>query len=322
VDDTAIEITVGTRLMPATNDDKPVFGTPLPTFAPAPVASAPAAPGGANAVKAGKAATGANTNNDAANKDSAKNTVESKTSGTGPTSGTEPTSGTGPTTTPPTPPAPPVPPPAPNQGPRTRRRAPANTIFGQPAVPTAEAEQFALPNSEVLLKTNRGDPLVRRVYDGVQPFDAGYSPQRRSQVIVVTNGSFLLNMGLVNREHRKLAARLVEICGPPGNVAFLESGPTGLAVLDKEPQNTMPSGLGLFTVYPLNILLLHLIGVGLLFCFTAWPIFGRAKRLPAVSVSDFGAHVEAVGELLEQTRDRKTARLILENYQKVTKETR
>jgi hypothetical protein len=70
------------------------------------------------------------------------------------------------------------------------------------------------------------------------------------------------------------------------------------------------------------VLLLHLIGVGLLFCFTAWPIFGRAKRLPTESVSDFGAHIEAVGDLLERTRDRKTARQILENYQKTTKETR
>lgn len=209
-----------------------------------------------------------------------------------------------------------------NQGPKPRRLSATPVPFGTVPVGNAALERLSIPNSDVLLETDRGDPLVRRVYDGPAPFETASPAPRRSQVIVVTNGAFLLNLGLVNREHRKLAARLVEACGPPGNVAFLESGPTGLAVLDKEPDNTMPSGLGLFTIYPLNVLLLHLIGVGLLFCFTAWPIFGRAKRLPTESVSDFGAHIEAVGDLLERTRDRKTARQILENYQKTTKETR
>ncbi|MFM7072542.1 MAG: hypothetical protein ACKO38_12200 [Planctomycetota bacterium] len=275
VDASALDISVGTRLVAATNDSVPVAGTPLPVFT---MATSPP--------------TKATTPN-----------VPPANPGTA--------GGTGA----------PAPPKA-GKNTKVKKLAASPLPFSVAPVGNAEQESRPVPNSEVLLETDRGDPLVRRVYDGPAPYTSTPPATRRSQVIVVTNGAFLLNMGLVNHEHRKLAARLVEACGPPGNVAFLESGPTGLAVLDKEPENTMPSGMGLFTIYPLNVLLLHLIGVGLLFCFTVWPIFGRAKRLPAVSVSDFGAHVEAVGDLLEQTHDKKTARLILENYQKTTKETR
>lgn len=322
IDDGAIEISVGTRLLAAESGDQPVVGQPTPTFTPLwlPVEKATNAAGSkqgdattADSPETAKTSSGSKSSEASTPSAPATPTGGANAPGAGqsPKSATTPTAGTPPPTG--TPPAPRT---------RGRRRAGPNTLFG-PAQPVqAEPERRPIPNSETLLETDRGDPLVRRVYDGVRPFVNPSVEGRRSQVIVVTNGAFLLNMGLVNREHRKLAARLVAECGPPGNVAFLESGPTGLAVLDKEPQNTMPSGMGLFTIYPLNILLLHLIGFGLLFCFTAWPIFGRAKRLPTTTVSDFGAHVEAFGELLERTRDRKTARLIFENYQKLSKETR
>ncbi len=316
IDDRAIEISVGTRLVAAETGDAPVVGQPAPTFTPL------SQPGkkAANAVGSKQGdVTSADSPDAAKSSRGPKASEASNPPDPATPKGGEDVPGAAPApksaATPPaaTPPAP---------GTRGRRRAGPTTLFGPAQPARAEPERWSIPNSETLLESDRGDPLVRRVYDGVQPFDNKYLASRRSQVIVVTNGAFLLNLGLVNREHRKLAARLVAECGPPGNVAFLESGPTGLAVLDKEPQNTMPSGMGLFTIYPLNILLLHLIGFGLLFCFTAWPIFGRAKRLPTATVSDFGAHVEAVGELLERTRDRKTARLIFENYQKLTKETR
>ncbi len=346
VDPTAMDISVGTRLVAATNDDIPQVGAPLPTFAPSNArattvaASAGAngtgkADGNRNANRSGKANAEANSTDkedSAPDQDSSK-TVPTKSPPDNPPdnppasqpakSARKPAQKPSQTGSSASTPATPSPPPTgANQGRRARRLTATPITFGSFPVETATVETLPVPNSEVLLETDRGEPLVRRVYDGAPPFETSNATPRRSQILVVTNGSFLLNMGLVNREHRKLAARLVEACGPPGNVGFLESGPTGLQVLDKEPQNTMPSGMGLFTIYPLNILILHLIGVGLLFCFTSWPIFGRAKHLPTVSVADFGAHIEAVGDLLERTGDRKTARQMLENYQKMTKETR
>jgi hypothetical protein len=123
-----------------------------------------------------------------------------------------------------------------------------------------------------------------------------------SQVIVVANGSFLLNEPLVNREHRALAGKLVAAVGPPGKrIVFLESGPGG-------PPIDPPLGpMGLWRMlgaWPLNVILLHLAAVGIIFCFARWPIFGRPKVPPVETISDFGNHIDAVGQLMRRTRNR------------------
>lgn len=133
------------------------------------------------------------------------------------------------------------------------------------------------------------------------------------QIIVVTNGSFVLNYPLVNHEHRKLAARLVSEA-EPGDVAFLESGEDGPEILDKEPETSIPSGLELIKIWPLNVILLHLTMLGIVYCIARWPIFGRPKELPSDSTADFGKHITALGELLHRTKDSAYARARLQHY--------
>jgi hypothetical protein len=124
------------------------------------------------------------------------------------------------------------------------------------------------------------------------------------QLIAVANGSFLLNMPLVNHEHRKLAGKLIKAVGSPGRVVFLESGPGGPPI---DPAAEAVTFWQLFGGWPLNVILLHLAVLGIIFCFARWPIFGRPQTPPAELVSDFGKHVEAVGELLHRTHDRNFA---------------
>lgn len=137
------------------------------------------------------------------------------------------------------------------------------------------------------------------------------------QIIVVANGSFLLNLPLVNHEHRKLAGRLLAACGPPGRACFLESGPGRLAISDSDAQ--LPLMLRAFTVWPVNAILLHLTMLGILFCFCVFPIFGRARQLPPDSTADFGKHVSAVGDLLERGHDAAYAQQRVQQYQDLTR---
>ena len=161
-----------------------------------------------------------------------------------------------------------------------------------------------LPNFRPLLQSGE-DVLVSEITE---------KRWGESKLIVVTNGSFLLNMPLVNREHRKLAGQLIAACGAPGKATFLESSRYGLQILDKEPDHHTPSGLELFTVWPLNAIILHLIALGVFYCFVRYPIFGRARTLPPEATSDFGKHLQALGELLEKTGDREYARERLNYY--------
>jgi hypothetical protein len=140
--------------------------------------------------------------------------------------------------------------------------------------------------------SSEGDMLV-----SVEPFD-------ESQAIVVANGSFLLNLPLVNHEHRKLAGKLIDAVGEPGQtVVFLESYAGGPSVREEDPESGIPTGLAIFNIWPTSWILLHLAIAGIMFCFSRWPIFGRPQDPRPASASDFGRHVEALGELFERTGD-------------------
>lgn len=140
-----------------------------------------------------------------------------------------------------------------------------------------------------------------------------------SRAFFVVNGSFLLNLPLVNREHRKLAGRLVDSVGDDRYVVFLE--PTGdmPEILDKDPKAETP-GLGkILARPPLNSIVFHAILLGLIFAFVRLPIFGVPRTLATTALSDFGRHVTALGELLMLTRDRQYAVSRVLHYQQMTR---
>ena len=160
--------------------------------------------------------------------------------------------------------------------------------------------------AEVLLRSGR-DPLVSR-----RPYD-------ESQLIVVANGAFLLNLPLVNHEHRKLASKLIDAIGSPRKtVVFLESYAGGPPIRDKDPTAEGVNGWEVFNRWPTNWILLQLAAVGIIFCFSRWPIFGRAKKTETENNSDFARHVDALADLLKRSRDRAYAMERILNYRQRT----
>jgi hypothetical protein len=176
----------------------------------------------------------------------------------------------------------------------------------QPAEASEEkADYFQRVEADALLTSDCGlvvGRVSRPIWDG-------------GQVIVVANGSFLLNLPLVNHEHRKLAGRLIQECGPRGQtVVFLESGPGGVSISDRDTE--MHHLVRAFTQWPVNGILFHLTMLGIVYCVFAFPIFGRPRELVSDSPSDFGKHIDALGGLLERTADLAYARARLAHYQK------
>lgn len=184
-----------------------------------------------------------------------------------------------------------------------------------PAAPDSAAESSPVIASHLdftpLLTTDRGDVLAMRVEERESRYPE--PPWNDGQLIVVANGSFLLNVALANHENRKLAAHLIAECGEPKRAVFLESSSSGLPVFGEEPDEK-PNGFELFRVWPLNVLLSHLVVLGILYCVAMFPIFGRPKQLPREAVSDFGKHITALGEMLEKSRNATYARQLLANY--------
>lgn len=151
------------------------------------------------------------------------------------------------------------------------------------------ARLLPAPGAEVWLNSD-GDALVTQ------------EDTEFGQRIVVANGSFLLNLPLVNHEHRKLAARLLDEVGTGRAVVFLESGSGGPAIREKDPDED-GIGLQLFGRAPFNWLLLHLAILGAVYGFWRFPIFGVPRQRESADLTDFGRHIEAVGQLMERSGD-------------------
>ena len=177
--------------------------------------------------------------------------------------------------------------------------------------PPAAAPSPTAPLATLLL-SSEGDALVTKLTD-LQWADG--------QAIIVTNGSFLLNYPLVNHEHRKLAAKLVAECGSAGDVIFLDPKRGGPAVLDQDPEGVddQATALQLLQIWPLNVILIHAIILGIILCLALSPIFGRPKELPLESPADFGKHITALGQLFARTKDRVYAQTRLLQYQQQAK---
>ena len=164
-------------------------------------------------------------------------------------------------------------------------------------------------DAEVLLDSNGETVVSRQSFTDPQGWTGG-----DSQLIVVSNGSFLLNLPLLNHEHRKLAGKLIAESGQPGRTVFLESSAGGPQIRAEDPTNAPPTGLEIFNIWPMSFILLHIAAVGIVFCAARYPIFGTPRDPPAASRSDFGRHIRALGELLQMTRDRAYATARLKHY--------
>jgi hypothetical protein len=185
----------------------------------------------------------------------------------------------------------------------TKTQIPLRGRLDVPVEADAAGKGEPLPAEMKPLLVGDGQPLAFRTTD------FGWSD---SQLIVVANGAFLLNYPLVNREHRKLAGRLIDECQSGRNVVFLESGPGGPEVLDKEAPTT--GGLAMLRIWPLNAIVIHLTVFGIVYCLARWPVFGRPKEIPGENPADFSRHVTALGQLLARTKNLAYAQSRLAHY--------
>lgn len=145
-----------------------------------------------------------------------------------------------------------------------------------------------------------GAPLVTRVT---------HPAWEDGAVVVVTNGSFLLNLPLVNHEHRKLAGHLIDECGnAPAKVAFWRGDNFAPA------SASQINDWSVLTTWPLNFILLHLAVLGIVYVLWRFPIFGPAKDIPPAATSDFAKHIDALGELMAGACDAGYARAKLQAY--------
>lgn len=135
-----------------------------------------------------------------------------------------------------------------------------------------------------------------------------------SQAIVVVGPSILTNIALTQPAAREIAWRIIDAAGPAGQVAFITSGPEGLSVRRRGEEAEGPSGMELLTVWPLNVITMHAAAAGIVALLALMPIFGRPRRLPQPSQTDFARHAIALGDLMVKGGDVQYARNQISEY--------
>lgn len=175
-----------------------------------------------------------------------------------------------------------------------------------------QAEVARAARSEMLLATTDGEALLFRLTD---------SRFAGSQIVIVNNGAPFLNGSLVDPIPQAIGERIVSHCLPAERVALIAYDEFGLLISDVPEQDAAAAGLEMLTVWPLSAITMSAALIGIIMCAALLPILGRPQPLPKRSVSDFGLHVEAVGQMLQDARDVEHGKqAIREYYTRVRKE--
>jgi hypothetical protein len=135
---------------------------------------------------------------------------------------------------------------------------------------------------------------------------------RQGRVMVVANGSFLLNLPLVNPARWPLAERVVDWLGDsPRRVAFVD-GPSVIG--EPEPPPTLLNLIERIASF--RWVALHFAVFGVLACLARAPRLGRASPDPPSDADRPAAHAEALGSLLARSKASDTAAALLASYRR------
>jgi len=169
---------------------------------------------------------------------------------------------------------------------------------------TWQKEWDKAPRAKILLAGRDGTPLVTSLQS---------ENYKNSQILTVVNGAPLLNGSMVEPLFRQVAHQLIDRVLPARRLAILHFDSSGILMSDVISENQV-EGLAILTTWPLNIIFAHLVFGGCLVLLAVFPIFGRPQESPHASVSDFGQHAEAVGQMLAKSGDTHFALQMINDY--------
>ena len=178
--------------------------------------------------------------------------------------------------------------------------------FPSDTKPTKTPVQFS-----ELVRTETGETIVAEIRS---------KNWKDSTIIVVAGGSLLTNYAFTRTFNRALAAKIIAESKPAGDqdlrAGFLTSDWNQIAVSEKQPEAPVASGMELLTTWPMSLVTMHGVMLGLVICLMLFPIFGRPKRIQHSKRGNFGDHLDAVAALMNKAGGERYARARISEYMK------
>lgn len=190
---------------------------------------------------------------------------------------------------------------------------PAAATGGQPPPKRPSARPTDTPSDSVelkpLLRSRGGELIVGQITS------PGW---RDSKILVVSGGSLLTNFAFTQPWNRQLAAQLATASPTASSdsfhAGFLTSDRRHIPVSEAEAGPPQASGMELLTVWPISLVTMHGVILGLIACLMLMPIFGRPRHLRHRHQGRFGDHLDAVAALMNKAGGEAFARLRISQY--------
>ncbi len=141
-----------------------------------------------------------------------------------------------------------------------------------------------------------------------------------SKILVVAAGSLLTNYAFSRETNRHLADKMIDESKPKAAseplVGFLASDWGSVSVSERDPSAPTASGMEMLSEWPISIVTMHGVVLGMIVCLMLFPIFGRPKKIRRTEANDFGHHLDAVAALMTRAGGENYARGRISDYMK------
>jgi hypothetical protein len=128
-----------------------------------------------------------------------------------------------------------------------------------------------------------------------------------SQVLVVASGGLLTNFAMTNalavELSQQIQAEIRRVAGKNQDkieIAFLSSGRAPIPISTTKPGVPTATGMELLTTWPLSLVTMHGLFLGVVMCLMLLPAFGRARKVTYNRTTHFGNHLSAMATLMRR----------------------
>lgn len=150
-----------------------------------------------------------------------------------------------------------------------------------------------------------------------------------SQILVVASGGLITNFAMTAASANELVNDIVESIRTTADgdkmleVAFMSSDQAPIPVSNIQPGAPVATGMELLTTWPLSLVTMHGVFLGVVMCLMLLPVFGRARQVTYNRTTHFGNHLSAMAALMRRA-DRKVdgtvfARIKISQYLRVVR---